>query len=73
MGCGSCGLDRVASLGPARPGSPGPGREVDPAISFSMIDRLFGNTGEYKKISRDLTDIEQSVMEIIIAPTNLNI
>ena len=40
--------------------------EIDPAITFSMIDRLFGGTGNAGKVSRDLTDIEQSVMEGII-------
>lgn len=40
--------------------------EIDPAITFSMIDRLFGGKGNAGKVSRDLTDIEQSVMEGII-------
>ena len=41
--------------------------EIDPAITFSMIDRLFGGTGATGgKVNRDLTDIEQSVMEGII-------
>jgi flagellar motor switch protein FliM len=40
--------------------------EIDPAITFSIIDRLFGGQGEGTKYSRDLTDIEQSVMEGII-------
>ncbi len=40
--------------------------EIDPAITFSIIDRLFGGTGQGAKVSRDLTDIEQSVMEGII-------
>ncbi len=40
--------------------------EIDPAITFSIIDRLFGGTGNGAKVSRDLTDIEQSVMEGII-------
>jgi flagellar motor switch protein FliM len=40
--------------------------EIDPAITFSIIDRLFGGKGESAKVSRDLTDIEQSVMEGII-------
>ena len=41
--------------------------EIDPAITFCIIDRLFGGrgiTGSNK--NRDLTDIEQSVMEGII-------
>lgn len=40
--------------------------EVDPAITFSIIDRLFGGQGEGTKVTRDLTDIETSVMEGII-------
>ncbi|MCL2763288.1 MAG: flagellar motor switch protein FliM [Treponema sp.] len=40
--------------------------EVDPAITFSIIDRLFGGTGEGNKSQHELTDIEQSVMEGII-------
>ena len=40
--------------------------EIDPAITFSIIDRLFGGQGEGTKFSRELTDIEQSVMEGII-------
>lgn len=40
--------------------------EIDPAVTFSIIDRLFGGQGEGTKLARDLTDIEQSVMEGII-------
>ena len=41
--------------------------EIDPAITFSMIDRLFGGKGVTTgNKNRDLTDIEQSVMEGII-------
>ena len=40
--------------------------EIDPAITFSIIDRLFGGQGQASKAQRDLTDIEQSVMEGII-------
>ena len=40
--------------------------EVDPAITFSIIDRLFGGTGAGTKSQHELTDIEQSVMEGII-------
>ncbi len=40
--------------------------EIDPAITFSIIDRLFGGTGEGSKAQHELTDIEQSVMEGII-------
>lgn len=40
--------------------------EIDPAVTFSIIDRLFGGKGEGAKFARELTDIEQSVMEGII-------
>ena len=40
--------------------------EVDPAITFAIIDRLFGGKGEGTKVTRDLTDIENTVMEGII-------
>jgi len=40
--------------------------EIDPAITFTIIDRLFGGSGESTKISRELSDIETSVMENII-------
>ncbi|MDR2501315.1 MAG: flagellar motor switch protein FliM [Treponema sp.] len=40
--------------------------EVDPAITFAMIDRLFGGTGEGTKSQHELTDIESSVIEGII-------
>lgn len=41
--------------------------EIDPSITFTIIDRLFGGPGEApKNISRELTDIELSVIEGII-------
>ncbi|OJF77634.1 MAG: flagellar motor switch protein FliM [Treponema sp. CETP13] len=40
--------------------------EIDPAITFSIIDRLFGGQGTATKVQRELTDIEQSVMDSII-------
>lgn len=40
--------------------------EVDPAITFSIIDRLFGGKGETLKNNRELTDIEMSVIEGIL-------
>jgi len=40
--------------------------EMDPSITFSIIDRLFGGKGEGTKVTRDLSDIEQTVMEGII-------
>ncbi|HOA06595.1 MAG TPA: flagellar motor switch protein FliM [Spirochaetota bacterium] len=40
--------------------------EIDPGITFTIIDKLFGGAGEPSKISRELTDIEMSVMEGIV-------
>jgi flagellar motor switch protein FliM len=40
--------------------------EIDPAVTFSIIDRLFGGTGEGNKSQHELTDIESAVMEGII-------
>lgn len=41
--------------------------EIDPTITFCIIDRLFGGKGATTgNKNRDLTDIEQSVMEGII-------
>ncbi|MDC7222406.1 MAG: flagellar motor switch protein FliM [Spirochaetales bacterium] len=40
--------------------------EIDPSITFSIIDRLFGGTGDGSKITRELTEIERSVIESII-------
>jgi flagellar motor switch protein FliM len=40
--------------------------EIDPAVAFTIIDRLFGGKGESIKIQRDLSEIEQSVIEGII-------
>jgi flagellar motor switch protein FliM len=40
--------------------------EIDPAITFSIIERLFGGTGESTKSQHELTDIESAVMEGMI-------
>jgi len=40
--------------------------EIDPAITFTIIDRLFGGLGEHFKINRELTDIEMSVIEGVV-------
>jgi flagellar motor switch protein FliM len=40
--------------------------EIDPAITFSIIERLFGGTGEGTKSQHELTDIEAAVMEGMI-------
>jgi len=40
--------------------------EIDPAITFSIIDRICGGRGEGNKCQHEMTDIEQSLMEGII-------
>jgi flagellar motor switch protein FliM len=40
--------------------------EIDPALTFSIVERLFGGPGEGTKSTHELTDIEASVMEGII-------
>ena len=40
--------------------------EIDPTISFAIIDRLFGGKGQSVKIARELSDIEMSVIEGIV-------
>ncbi len=40
--------------------------EIDPKVTFSIIDRLFGGPGTGSKTNRELTDIELAVMEKII-------
>lgn len=47
--------------------------EIDPSITFSIIDRLFGGKGQSIKIQRELTDIESSVMEGIIVKILANV
>lgn len=47
--------------------------EVEPSITFSIIDRLFGGTGQAAKVQRDLTDIENSVMEGVIVRILANV
>ena len=39
--------------------------EIDPSVTFSIIDRLLGGTGESSE-QHELTDIESSVMEVVI-------
>lgn len=40
--------------------------EIDPTLTFCIIDRLFGGKGETIKIQRELTDIERTVVEGVI-------
>jgi flagellar motor switch protein FliM len=46
--------------------------EIDPAVTFSIIDRLFGGIGEGTKLQHELTDIEAAVMEGIIVKILMN-
>jgi flagellar motor switch protein FliM len=41
--------------------------EIDPAITFSIIDRLLGGQGEGRAFERGLTDLEASLMDGILA------
>jgi flagellar motor switch protein FliM len=40
--------------------------EIDPSVTYTIIDRLFGGQGEGAKINRELSEIEQAVIESII-------
>jgi len=40
--------------------------EIDPAITFTIVDRLFGGTGEATKSQHELTSIERAAMEGVI-------
>jgi len=40
--------------------------EIDPAVTFAMIDALMGGTGDGLQTQHELTEIEQAVMETII-------
>lgn len=40
--------------------------EMDPSVTFTIIDRLFGGSGAAIKMNRELTDIESTVIETII-------
>ncbi len=39
---------------------------IDSAVTFSIIDRLFGGQGNATKVLRELTEIEKTVMEGIV-------
>jgi flagellar motor switch protein FliM len=40
--------------------------EIDPTVTFSIIDRICGGSGDETKSQHELTDIEASIMEGII-------
>ena len=40
--------------------------EIDPAITFAILDRLMGGCGEGCKFQHELTDIELSIMEGVV-------
>lgn len=47
--------------------------EMDPNITFAVIDRLLGGKGKSISISRELTDIELNVIETVIERMLLNL
>jgi flagellar motor switch protein FliM len=47
--------------------------EIDPAVTFSVIDRMCGGTGNGTKFQHELTTIEQSIMVRIIVQMVLNL
>ena len=47
--------------------------EIDPAISFAVIDRICGGIGGASEADHELSDIETSVMETVIAPMLRNL
>jgi len=40
--------------------------EVDPGISFALLDKLYGGSGKTLKYNRELTEVETSIMELVI-------
>lgn len=40
--------------------------EIDPSITFTIVDRIFGGRGEVMKMNRELTEIENQVMDTIM-------
>jgi flagellar motor switch protein FliM len=47
--------------------------EIDPSITFTIIDRIFGGRGEVMKMNRELTDVELQVMETIMVKMLANL
>ncbi|NPV53684.1 MAG: flagellar motor switch protein FliM [Firmicutes bacterium] len=41
--------------------------EINPAVAFSMIDRLLGGAGRFEGEPRELTDLEQMLMKKLMA------
>jgi flagellar motor switch protein FliM len=41
--------------------------ELDPAIAFSILDRLFGGPGGEAGVNRPLTDLEETITEGVVA------
>jgi flagellar motor switch protein FliM len=39
--------------------------QIDPSVTFCIIDRLFGGKGEWGNFNREVTDIEMSIMESV--------
>jgi len=47
--------------------------EINPVMTFSILDRLFGGTGNGTEFKHELTDIEQNAMEYVITSILENI
>lgn len=47
--------------------------EIDPSITFTIVDRIFGGRGEVMKMNRELTEIELQVMETIMVKMLTNL
>ena len=40
--------------------------EINPAVAFSMVDRMLGGTGQAVTLNRSLTEIEQNVVDSVV-------
>jgi flagellar motor switch protein FliM len=47
--------------------------EIDPTITFTIVDRIFGGRGEVMKMNRELTEIENQVMDTIMVKMLANL
>lgn len=47
--------------------------EIDPSITFTIVDRIFGGRGEVMKMNRELTEIENQVMDTIMVKMLANL
>lgn len=47
--------------------------EIDPTITFTIVDRIFGGRGEVMKMNRELTEIEKQVIDTIMVKMLANL